>query len=202
MLGLPKKTEMNKLLSKKAVFENFKLNTATREKFNVDISKMVIVNEISPMSTTIADGETIHAFFVVRVTLKTKDFDEKNIGLITKLIQQNLIFILVYEDMYCLAVYKNGLMQTDWQPSDSLVIKLDGLNFDSLWENLLIKIAGIELEAGNSLDEQLVLNQNRLKLEKQINVLQKQARSEKQPKKKYEIFQMIQKLIGELELLK
>lgn len=48
MLGLPKSTEMNKQLPKKAIYAKFQMNTASKDKVDADISRIVIVNEISP----------------------------------------------------------------------------------------------------------------------------------------------------------
>ena len=44
------------------------------------------------------------------------------------------------------------------------------------------------------MDEQIVADEQKLKLEKEIARLEKQARNEKQPKKKFELVQMIKKL--------
>ena len=45
MLGLPKATELNKQLPKKAIYAKFKMNTTEKEKIDKDISRITIVNE-------------------------------------------------------------------------------------------------------------------------------------------------------------
>ena len=40
MLGLPKSTEMNKQLPKKAIYAKFQMNTAAKDKVDADISRM------------------------------------------------------------------------------------------------------------------------------------------------------------------
>ena len=57
MLGLPKSTEMNKQLPKKAIYAKFQMNTAAKDKVDADISRIVIVNEISPSRINIPAGE-------------------------------------------------------------------------------------------------------------------------------------------------
>ena len=59
MLGFPKKSELRKPLHKKAIFERLKLNTAQQDRVDADISRLYFVNEISPFSVGIAEGETI-----------------------------------------------------------------------------------------------------------------------------------------------
>lgn len=49
-----------------------------------------------------------------------------------------------------------------------------------------------------SLDENLALHEQQEKLQKQIIKLEKQARAEKQPKKKFELFQKMNVLRKEL----
>lgn len=50
------------------------------------------------------------------------------------------------------------------------------------------------IQNGNSLAEQLAIDEKRQKLEKQIAALEKQARAESQPKKKFELVEKIRSL--------
>ena len=199
MLGLPKSTEMNKQLPKKAIYAKFQMNTAAKDKVDADISRIVIVNEISPSRINIPAGEEVGSFFVLLVALKKKDFDEKTIAALSKLIPQNILFVLEFEGKSKLAIYRTKLMQTDWKPTESCTIELRGLTLDKVWENA---IRSLELGVWNeelSLDENLAIHDRRSKLEKEIAKLEKQARAEKQPKKKFELVQRIKKLQIEID---
>ncbi len=64
MLGLPASTEISKQLPKKAIYAKFDLKPQQRELFDVDVSKMTIVNAIS--TTTIPalqKGETVECIY-------------------------------------------------------------------------------------------------------------------------------------------
>lgn len=199
MLGLPKSTEMNKQLPKKAIYAKFQMNTAARDKVDADISRIVIVNEISPSRINIPAGEEVGSFFVLLVALKKKNFDEKTIAALSKLIPQNILFVLEFEGQSKLAIYRTKLMQTDWKPTESCTLELRGLTLDKVWENA---IRSLELGVWNeelSLDENLAIHDRRSKLEKEIAKLEKQARAEKQPKKKFGLVQRIKKLKDGLE---
>lgn len=199
MLGLPKSTEMNKQLPKKAVYAKFQMNTAAKDKIDADISKITIVNEISPSRINIPAGEEVGSFFVLLVALKKKDFDEKTIAALSKLIPQNILFVLEFEGQSKLAVYRTKLMQTDWKPTESCTLELRGLTLDKVWENA---IRSLELGVWNeelSLDENLAIHERQEKLEKEIAKLEKQARAEIQPKKKFELVQRIKKLQIEID---
>ena len=90
-------------------------------------------------------------------------------------------------------------MQTEWKQSDEQQIELKGLNLDTVWENVVIAVGGVSLEESNTLDEQIEINERMQKLEKEIAKLEKQARAEKQPKKKFELVQQIKQLKNKLE---
>ena len=201
MLGLPKATEMSKQLPKKAIYAKFQMNTAAKEKIDADISRITIVGEIAPNKVNIPAGDEVKNFFVLLVSLKRKEFDEKTIATLSKLIPQNILFILEYGNESKLAIYHTKIMQTDWKPTEEQRIELQGLNLDKVWENI---IKSLELGVWNeelSLDENLALHQKQDKLKKEIDKLEKQARNENQPKKKYELVQRIKALNKQLKSL-
>lgn len=194
MLGLPKATEMSKQLPKKAIYTKFQMNTAAKAKIDADISRITIVNEITPNKVNIPAGEDVKSFFVLLVSLKKKEYDEKTIATLSKLIPQNILFVLEYENESRLAIYHIKVMQTEWKPTENQQIELHGLNLDTVWENI---VKSLECGVWNeelSLDENLALHEQQEKLQKQITKLEKQARAEKQPKKKFEIVQQLKKL--------
>ena len=199
MLRLPKATELHKQLPKKALYAKFKMNTAAKEKIDADISRITIINEISPAKVYIAEGKQISSFFVVLVTVKRKDFDEKTMEVILKLIPQKMLLVLQYGQETRLAAYYKKLLQTEWKQADSLSVELKGLTLDTVWENIIIQVGNIQIESGNTLDEQIEIDDRGQKLEKEIVRLEKMARKENQPKKKFEIVQEINKMKKELE---
>ncbi len=194
MLGLPKATELSKQLPKNAIYAKFQMNTAEKAKIDADISRLTIVNEVTAAKINIADGELVKSFFVLLVALKRKDFEDKTLITISKLIPQNMLLILECDGEAKLATYHTKLMQTEWKPKENLSIELKGLNMDAVWENIIVQIGGITIAQGNTLDEQIAVDEQKAKLQKEISRLEKLARAEKQPKKKFELVQKINKL--------
>ena len=202
MLGLPKTTEMSKQLPKKAIYTKFQMNTAAKAKIDADISRITIVNEIAPNKVNIPAGEDVKSFFVLLVSLKKKEYDEKTIATLSKLIPQNILFVLEYENESRLAIYHTKVMQTEWKPTENQQIELQGLNLDTVWENI---VKSLECGVWNeelSLDENIALHNKQEQLKKQIEKLEKQARAERQPKKKFELVQKIKKFTTEMENIK
>ena len=180
MLGLPKATELSRQLPKKAIYAKFSMNTAAKNRFDADISRITIVNEISPSTVAIAAGEKVKSFYVLLVALKHKDYDDRIIGQLSRLIEQNMLFVLECGDEAKLAIYHNKVMSTDWSAKENLSVSLKGLNLDAVWQNVIVQIGEIQIEQGKTFDEQIAIDEKRAKLQKEINKLERLARAEKQ----------------------
>ncbi len=202
MLGLPKSTELNKLLPKKAIYTKFQMNTAAKETIDSDISRITIINEVTPDKINVSRGEEVESFFVMYVTLKKKDFDEKNIITLSKLIPQKMLLVLEFDGMIKVTIFHTKLMQTDWKKKDSYKIELKGLNLDKVWENIIIQIGDLTIRRGNTLEEQIVINEQKQQLQKKIEKIEKQARNEKQPRKKFQLASQVKVLKTQLEELR
>ena len=198
MLGLPKSTEIKKVIPKSALLSKFSMNTLAREKFDADVKRITLVGEVSKNTIAINKGENVSSFFVLLVSLKQEKYDEKNIILLSKLIDQNILLILEHENKAKLVIYHTKLMTSDWKPTEEYSITLSGLDLDAVWENIVVQVGKVEIEQGKTLDEQIEKDELRNKLLNEIEKLEKKARSEKQPKKKFELAQRINKLKKEL----
>ena len=202
MLNLPEVTELRKALPKVQIYRKFELTSAQQTRFDADISRIDIVNEVSSRTIpAIQEGQKVKSFYLLSVTLKTKDYEPKNIERIAKLIPQNLIFALQFEEEIQLAVFCEKLFTTEWLPETKAAIELSGLNFDDVWENNIKKIEGGEWNNKLSLEENIVLKEQKENLQKEIEWLEKLARKEVQPKKKFELVNQKKKLEEELNLL-
>ena len=202
MLGLPASTEIHKLITRKRVYEHFgaDMNAERRKRFEADIARMVLTNEVSPVSINLPAGEQVQSFFVLQVTLKEKEFDAQNIALLARLFGQRLVMMLEYEGRQRLALWQSRLYLTEWADAGAWTLPLTGLNLDQAWEHIVAQIAGIDREPGRNLDEQLAQAAQREKLQKEIARLEKQARAERQPKKKFELVQKIKAKQQEMEV--
>ena len=199
MLGLPKSTEINKPLPKKAVFDKFKPSPADRKLFDEQINRMAIIAEISPQTVAIQASADVSAVYVIQVTLKTPECDKKNTALLSRLIDQRMLFVLAYGDVVQLAVYRaEKVILSEKKPLAEWTLPLTGLDLGAVWENIIAQIGGIDLTGGRDLDATIAENARREKLTKQIAVLESKAMKERQPRKKWEIAEEIKRLKIEL----
>jgi len=200
MFALPATTEIKKSLPKKAIYEKFGLKSAQRDAFDADISRIDIVNVVSPSTVPgLKEGERIKEFYVLLVALKCQHYDEKNILLLTKLIKQNMIFALVYNDMVRFAVVHEKLFVMDWELMEDAALPLMGLDLDKVWEYLVTTIGKFEVMEGVTMEEQIAIDGEKLKKIKLIESLEKKLKVERQPRKKYELFQQVQELKKHLD---
>ena len=199
MYGLPQATIINQPLYKKTVFEKFNLKTTERDRFDADISKMALVARVSPATVpAITEGQEIKGFYVLQVTLKQRDYDAKNILLLQKLIPQKIVYALQFEAQTQLSVFHTRLQQSDWKPTETATIPLNGLSLDDAWNNIVATIGGLDAQSETTIEEQIINREQQEKLLRQIEALEKQCRIEKQTRKKYELHQQIQKLKEQL----
>ena len=203
MLGLPLSTEVRKIIPKKKVLEHFSadMSAERRKSFDADVARIMVCNEVSTVSLNLADGKDIHAFFVVQVSLRRKEFDKQNIVFIARTFGQNLVLVLTYEQSERLALWQTKLIMDEWQPAGSQTLCLQGLNMDAVWKSVVTQIGHIEIEGEHTLNEQIALDDRRAKLQKEIAKLEKQAWAEKQPKRKLELVQKYKALRQSLETL-
>ena len=195
MLGLPKSSEIKQPLPKAQIYKKFELKQAQRDAFDKDIARLDIVHQISTQTIpAIAEGTEVKAIFVVDVELKHSDYDTKNIVLISKLIPQRIVFALRYGDKVQLAVFHSKLFTTSWQSLDTANLTLSGLNLDIVWQNIVSSIGEVEVAQGNSLTEQIKADEERSKILRQIENLERQMRSTSQTRRQREIYAEIKKL--------
>lgn len=202
MLGLPKSTERNKAMPKKAIFNMFKLSTDERSLFDSQISRLLIAGEISKNTLPLNNDNNDPNIFIVQIILKTHECDNKNILLLSKLIPHNMLFALMFEDMVRLAVYRAGkVFISDEKPEDEVKLTLAGSTVTDVWENIIEQISGIEKNGAQSLDTAIALEAKKEKLLAKINSFDKKARKEKQHRRKLEYFEEMKRLKKELETL-
>lgn len=194
-LGLPEATRVKRPLPKVQLFKRFDWTASQRERFDADVSRLDFVNWISPQTVpAIAVGNEVKEIFVVEVQLKSREFDTKSITLLAKSIPQRIVYVLRYEDEAVLAVFYSKLFTSSWKAADAFTLPLTGLNLDCVWENIVSSIGDFSIDEDKSLSEQIKIDEERNKLLRQIETLERQMRSTTQPRRQRELYSEIKKL--------
>lgn len=212
MLGFPQTTEFNKRIPKQKFYENMEVSPALKRVFVEQIKLIHWRNKLAVSTMNIAPGETVTEIEVIEIKLASPQLNEAVLRQIDKEIPYHILFILSFDGkVQAWTGYKeateggnkafkvNKYYHTEWIPEYELNLKIEGLNMDAVWENLIIQVGGVEVGQGKSLDEQIQIDDQKAKLQKEIEKLEKQARNEKQPNKKFQLAQQVKALKNRLE---
>lgn len=195
MLGLPQSTEVKRPLPKTQLYKRLDWKPSQRDSFDAVVARLDFVNWLSPQTLpAIAEGSEVKEIFVVKVVLKSRSFDIKNIALLGKSIPQHIIYMLHFEDLVMFAVYHSKLFTTPWQQIGDSSLPLNGLSLDAVWINLVSSIGDFSVEQESSLTEQIRVDEERARLVRQIESLERLMRSTSQPRRQRELYAEIKKL--------
>ena len=211
MLGFPQTTEFNKRIPKQKFYENIDVSPALKRVFVEQIKLIHWRNKLAETTLNIALGQAVTEIEVIEIKLTQPQLDEAVLRQIDKEIPYHILFVLSYGNkVQAWTGYKeaaesgkkafkvNKYYHTDWMLEDELILDIEGLNMDAVWDNFIIQVGGVELEQGNDLAEQIELDDRKVQLSKDIEKLEKQARSEKQPNKKFQLAQQVKALKKQL----
>lgn len=211
MLGFPQTTEFNKRIPKQKFYENLDVSPALKRVFVEQIKLIHWRNKLAESTLNIAPGQAVTEIEVIEIKLTQPQLDEAVLRQIDKEIPYHILFVLSYGNkVQAWTGYKeaaetgkkafkvNKYYHTEWMLEDELILDIEGLNMDAVWDNFIIQVGGVELEQGNDLAEQIELDDRKVQLAKDIEKLEKQARSEKQPNKKFQLAQQVKALKKQL----
>lgn len=217
MLGLPSSTEFNKRIPKQKFYENMAITPALKGEFTNNVKAIYWRNKIATTTTNLAPGNYVTELEVFEIRLNSTEHNENLLRQIDKVIPYHIMFLLEYQGKYQSWIgYKevaesgnrvfkvNSYYHTDWLAENELLLKLEGLNMDSVYDNFVYQIAGDKLKSktvGESLKDSVKRDERYSELQKQISILQTKIRKEKQLNKQMKMNTELKKLKKELEAL-
>lgn len=216
MISLPKSTEFNRRVPKQKFYENLTVTPAIKRAFVEQIKAVWWRNKIAASTMNLAAGGKVTELEVFEIQLNQQSLDEAVLRLIDREIPYHILFLLTcsgkaqawigYKEAAGsgTAAFKvNRYYHTEWLEADKLVLKLDGLNLDAVYESFVRQIAGDALSAdtGESLKESVEREKKRRELEKKIAALEAKIRKEKQLNRQMEMNMALKKLKIEMEKL-
>lgn len=202
MISFPGATAVNRILPKEAFYKRLPLNSELKEKFVSDVKRITLQNSLTAQTLHLAPGGTVSEILLLVIELKRQKFDPRILESIARQNPHKLVFLLHYENVAQLALYHGKLYTTSWQEPSQLALNARGLNLDAIWDSFLEQIALAEEknpQKGLSIEERIKRHELLQKLQKELNKAEKLTRAEKQPKKKFELYQQVQALKAQME---
>ena len=220
--ALPESTTFNRPVAKQKFYENLAVSAALKRSFVDGIKTIWWRNKLAATTLNLAKGAAVTEIEVFEIELKNGELDEEVLRQMDRRIPYHLLFVLSFEGRAQAQIgYKeatasggaafkvNRYYRTDWMPREALRFAVEGLTLDEVYENLVRQVFASEPSASDgrggfravrtwrddlSLSENVAHDVAREKVARQIAALEKRARNEKQPKKKFELVQRIKEL--------
>lgn len=206
MIEFPAATAVHRRLPKEAFYKHLPLTKILKEKFVSDVDRIVVENSFTKENLNLASDAEIKEIMLLSISLKNQEFDGKVIEAIARQNPHKLVFLLSFENQQQLAVYHNKLYRTLWMKHDEIALKLQGYSLDKIWDSFIEQIALYEERAEQtdalSIEDRLAIQDQILKLEKQIDKTENAMWKEQQPKKKFELHTRLREYQKKLEDLK
>lgn len=163
-------------------------------------------NSLTKDNLNLTVESDIKEILLLSIELKRQEFDVRIADAIARQNPHRLIFILSYGHKRQLAIYYGKLYRSAWMNEDEVDLMAEGFSLDEIWIHLAERIALRDERADNilglSLEERLALQEQMIKLEKQIEKTESAAWKEQQSKKRFELYSRVQTYKKELEGLK
>lgn len=203
MQDFPQMTFFNKPIPKAKFYEKLPVTQAVKNCFVNEIAGIVWRNKLSAETLNVQPGSRVQELEVIEISLKGEALNDSVLKVIDKGIPYQLLFLLKRGEEYQLCMgYKETetstvkeYFKTDWMTFEALPLKITGLTLDEVCDNFIRQINTRLASAEDmSLKEAIADDAQRLKIEKQIAALEKKMKAEKQPKRKFELHEEIQRL--------
>ena len=205
MIEFPGSSAVGQVLPKEAFYQRLNLSTELKAQFVSDIRRITLEQSLTENTLHLKPGAEVLEIIVLALDLKKQDIDERIMEHIARQNKHKLLFWLRFEGQGRLALYVSKLYTTEWQPLEAMQLETRGFTLDEVWNGYIEQIA-LRQPPDHSVDEapiayRLRRQEDVLKLEKAIDKLERAARVEKQPKKKFELAMQAQQLRRDLDEL-
>ena len=212
--GLPESTAFNRRVPKQTLYENLSVPAALKRSVIAEIKTIWWRNKLATTTVNLAQGSAVSEIEVFEIELATGALNEEVLRLMDCRIPYHLLFVLTFENRAQARIgYKEAAASdnrafkvrryyhTDWMPEDEMYLRIDGLNMDAVYENLVRQIAGERLHpvSGESLKESVERDEKRTQIKKQIAALKARKWREKQLNRRMEINSELKRLESELK---
>jgi len=166
--------------------------------------------KLAQETLNVSKGKDVTEIEVLEIKLKEQCISRDIIELIDRGLPYHIVFILRYQDLGQIWIsYKTSSRSrkdrfkidtyytTEWMLYEDLILEINGLDLDKIYENFIIQVAGDRLQIESEEDIKVAIDRakEKEKLERAIRILENKIRNEKQ-------FNLQVKLMGELRKLK
>lgn len=210
MLKFPESTYFNKRIPKQKFYSKLNVSSKLEKSFVKEIDTIIWKYKLSEETLNIDAGTNVKEIEIIEITLKEKSINQNVIEFIDREIPYHIVFIFRYQDrgQICLSYKEENKIKegkfkvdtyykTDWREYDKLILEIEGLDLDKVYENFLIQVSegNLNTDDGIVIKEAVEKSKKQEKLRAYINRLENKIKNEKQ-------FNQQIKLMGEIRKAK
>lgn len=206
MNSFPSGTYLHRRIPKEAFYKHLSLTGKQKENFTHQIEALYIENSLTADKLHLEKKGDVVEIDVLRIELREKELDSSLLEAITRQNPHQLLFLLCFENQEKMGLYYKKLYLAEWVDVGQKAVELKGFSLEEIWNGFIQQIAlGEKNETTapeESLDTKLQRKEKIAQLEKLMGEKERAVWKEKQPKKKFGLYQELEKLKEQLEGLK
>ncbi|MCD8303477.1 MAG: DUF4391 domain-containing protein [Prevotellaceae bacterium] len=206
---------LRRIVSKVAFYRKLTVGSRIRQHFVDDLVSLTWIYKLAPSVLNVEKGEDVEEIVVFLALLKNKEYHKDVFQLIDKQLPRHVLFLLRYEEEYCLLLnYKERMaarggnkfriLQTfasEWMRADALRLPLQGQTMDLVYENLAGFVSGYGTAAREDMKRMIELAAERQKKSRQLEAKRRKMSSERQVNRQQELYSEVRQLSEEVNIL-
>ena len=214
ILNFPSTTIVNKPVPKNA-FYGRSSDSSLREFLTREFEGIVWLYKLAPATLNVEDGEYVHEIDVFYCRMKEDKYSIKPFCVMDELLPRHTVFIIEYGGKFDLLMHHKEMsvvhVEQKWKCGvgelkrniriDADTLNVQGQSMDAVYNGLLSKISGLSASTREEYKEQVDLRKQIEFLWKQVAVLQKKIKAEKQFNRQMELSAEMRKLKKEITVL-
>lgn len=214
ILNFPTSTIVNKPVPKNAFYGRSN-DSSLREFLTREFESIVWLYKFAPATLNVEDGEYVHEIDVFYCRMKEVKYSIKPFSAMNELLPRHTIFIIERGGKFDLLMHHKEMSvvhgEQKWKCGvgelkcdiciDADTLNIQGQSMDAVYNGLLSQISGLSASTREEYKEQVDLRKQIEFLWKQIAVLQKKIKAEKQFNRQMELSAEMRKLKKEITVL-
>lgn len=214
ILNFPTSTIVNKPVPKNAFYGRSN-DSSLREFLTREFESIVWLYKLAPATLNVEDGEYVHEIDVFYCRMKEVKYSIKPFSVMDELLPRHTIFIIEYGGKFDLLMHHKEMSvvhgEQKWKCGvgelkrniriDADTLNVQGQSMDAVYNGLLSQISGLSASTREEYKEQVDLRKQIEFLWKQVAVLQKKIKAEKQFNRQMELSAEMRKLRKEITVL-
>lgn len=214
ILNFPSTTIVNKPVPKNA-FYGRSSDSSLREFLTREFEGIVWLYKLAPATLNVEDGEYVHEIDVFYCRMKEDKYSIKPFCVMDELLPRHTVFIIEYGGKFDLLMHHKEMsvvhVEQKWKCGigelkrdiriETDILNIQGQSMDAVYNGLLSQISGLSASTKEEYKEQVDIRKQIESIQKQIMILQKRIKAEKQFNRQMELNTEVRQLRKEITLL-